>query len=442
MTEPVRAKTFVIDTNVLLHNPNALFAFVDNHVVIPMMVLEELDKFKSANNELGQNSREVARALDRLRDKGSLRDGIATPQGGLIQVVLPFDELAGMLPGVNDNRILGCANMLKREGKNVFFISKDINARVKADALGIPSQDFENQKVNVDELYTGWISMEVASDSYLELARTDALAPDKLLSAEQVERLNANQFVLVRKQGDEEQDTLFIYDISQKLLLRRDEDPPMLFGVAPRSPEQRMAFELLLDDRIKMVTLVGEAGTGKTLLALACGLAKVIHDERFKKLLVSRPIMPLGQDIGYLPGTKDDKLSHWMGPIFDNLHFLLASEERDPDEVIKRLIEEESITLEALTYIRGRSISKQYVVVDEAQNLTPHEIKTIISRAGQDTKIVLTGDPHQIDNPYLDASSNGLTYVVERMRGQLLAGHVTLTKSERSQLAGIAAHIL
>ena len=203
-----------------------------------------------------------------------------------------------------------------------------------------------------------------------------------------------------------------------------------------------MAFELLLDDRIKMVTLVGQAGTGKTLLALACGLAKVIHDERFKKLLVSRPIMPLGQDIGYLPGTKDDKLSHWMGPIFDNLHFLLASEERDPDEVIKRLIEEESITLEALTYIRGRSISKQYVVVDEAQNLTPHEIKTIISRAGHDTKIVLTGDPHQIDNPYLDASSNGLTYVVERMRGQPLAGHVTLTKSERSELAGIAANLL
>jgi PhoH-like ATPase len=404
-------------------------------------VLEELDKFKSANNELGQNSREVARALDRLRQKGSLRDGISTPQGGLIQVVLPFDELAGMLPGVNDNRILGCANMLKREGKNVFFISKDINARVKADALGIPSQDFENQKVNVDELYTGWVALDVSPARMKEVADLETISPAELDGALSG-KLSSNQFVLVREEGDEEQSTLFIYASAQGQLLRLDEVPPMLFGVAPRSQEQRMAFELLLDDRIKMVTLVGQAGTGKTLMALACGLAKVIHDERFKKLLVSRPIMPLGQDIGYLPGTKDDKLSHWMGPIFDNLHFLLASEERDPDEVIKRLIEEESITLEALTYIRGRSISKQYVVVDEAQNLTPHEIKTIISRAGQDTKIVLTGDPHQIDNPYLDASSNVLTYVVERMRGQPLAGHVTLTKSERSELAGIAANLL
>jgi PhoH-like ATPase len=442
MIDPAAAKTFVIDTNVLLHNPNALFAFADNHVVIPMMVLEELDKFKSANNELGQNSREVARSLDRLRGKGSLREGVATPQGGLIQVVLPFDELAGMLPGVNDNRILGCANMLKREGKNVFFISKDINARVKADALGIPSQDFENQKVNVDELYTGWVALDVPGARVTELSALDTVKPAELGGGEALENLNTNQFVLVREEGDEDHNALFIYDSDQAVLRRLDDDPPMLFGVAPRSTEQRMAFELLLDDRIKMVTLVGQAGTGKTLLALACGLAKVIHDERFKKLLVSRPIMPLGQDIGYLPGTKDDKLSHWMGPIFDNLHFLLASEERDPDEVIKRLIEEESVTLEALTYIRGRSISKQYVVVDEAQNLTPHEIKTIISRAGQDTKIVLTGDPHQIDNPYLDASSNGLTYVVERMRGQHLAGHVTLTKSERSELAGVAASLL
>jgi PhoH-like ATPase len=440
MIDPASAKTFIIDTNVLLHNPQSLFAFADNHVVIPMMVLEELDKFKTANNELGQNSREVARALDRLRSKGSLRDGVPTPQGGSVQVALGYDEIAGMLPGVNDNRILGCAQRFKREGRNVYFISKDINARVKADALGIPSEDFENQKINVDELYTGWRQVTVPSARLRELSDRDAAKPEEI-AVELVGELVTNQFVVAIDDQDEEQHLLFACD-AKGLLRRIDEDPPMLFGVAPRSHEQRMAFELLLDDRIKLVTLVGQAGTGKTLLALACGLAKVIHDERFKKLLVSRPIMPLGQDIGYLPGSKDDKLSHWMGPIFDNLHFLLASEERDPDEVIKRLIEEESITLEALTYIRGRSISKQYVIVDEAQNLTPHEIKTIISRAGHDTKIVLTGDPHQIDNPYLDASSNGLTYVVERMRGQELAGHMTLTKSERSELSGIAANIL
>ncbi|HEX3133773.1 MAG TPA: PhoH family protein [Planctomycetota bacterium] len=441
MIDPKTAKTFVIDTNVLLHNPNALFAFADNHVVIPMTVLEELDKFKTANNELGSSSREVARKLDRLRQQGSLREGIPTPQGGLIQVIIAYDELAGMLPGVNDHRILGCAQMLKREGKNVFFISKDINARVKADALGIPSEDFENQKVNIDELYDGWVRLERDAKRIKELSTVETIAP-AALDAGLVDKLNANQFVLVQEGDDEDLSVLFTYDAGEKTLRRLDDDPPQLFGVAPRSQEQRMAFELLLDDKIKLVTLVGQAGTGKTLLALACGLAKVIHDEKFKKLLVSRPIMPLGQDIGYLPGTKDEKLSHWMGPIFDNLHFLLASEERDPDEVIKRLIQEESITLEALTYIRGRSISKQYLIVDEAQNLTPHEIKTIISRAGQDTKVVLTGDPYQIDNPYLDASSNGLTYVVERMRGQELAGHVTLKKSERSELAGIAAALL
>ena len=441
MIDPKTSKTFVIDTNVLLHNPNSLFAFADNQVVIPMIVLEELDKFKSANNELGSNAREVARKLDRLREQGSLRDGIATPQGGSVQVMIAYDELAGMLPGVNDNRILGCANLLKREGKNVFFISKDINARVKADALGIPSEDFENQKVNIDELYDGYVRLDRDAKRLKELSAIETITPAEL-DASLVDKLNANQFVLVQEGDDEDLSVLFSYDGAEKILRRLDEDPPQLFGVAPRSQEQRMAFELLLDDKIKLVTLVGQAGTGKTLLALACGLAKVIHDEKFKKLLVSRPIMPLGQDIGYLPGTKDEKLSHWMGPIFDNLHFLLASEERDPDEVIKRLIQEESITLEALTYIRGRSISKQYLIVDEAQNLTPHEIKTIISRAGQDTKVVLTGDPYQIDNPYLDASSNGLTYVVERMRGQALAGHVTLKKSERSELAGIAATLL
>lgn len=440
MNDP-KPKTFIVDTNVLLHSPNALLAFKDNRVVIPMIVLEELDRFKTANNELGANAREVARALDRLRAKGSLRDGVPTPQGGVIQVALGYDDLQGMLPGVSDNRILGCAQMMRREGHNVIFVSKDINARIKADALGIVSEDFKNQRVNIDELYTGFSTLDVTAATLEKLAAKDAF-PAKGLVNEEEAALSHNQFVLLRDKRDGERSLLARYDGAPRLLRPLREEAPQLFSVRPRSPEQRMAFELLLDDSVKLVTLVGRAGTGKTLLALACGLSKVVHDEHYKKLLVSRPIMPLGQDIGYLPGSKDDKLSHWMGPIFDNLHFLLAQEERDPDEVIKRLIEEESVTLEALTYIRGRSISKQFVIVDEAQNLTPHEIKTIISRIGGESKIVLTGDPHQIDNPYLDSNSNGLTYVVERMRGQALAGHVTLTKSERSELAGVAADLL
>jgi PhoH-like ATPase len=440
MSPANRPKTFVIDTNVLLHNPASLFAFADNHVVIPMVVLEELDRFKTANNELGQNSREVVRSLDRLRAQGSLREGVVTPQGGTIQVVMDGEVLDGMLPGVNDNRILGCAHHLKRQGRQVTFISKDINARVKADALDIPSEDFKAMRVNVDELYTGFVTVDVAGDEVDDLAQR-AVDPAKLVGKEDLP-LVWNQFVVLRDRKDKNHTALLRFDGGEGLLKPLSEEPPDLYSVVPRSPEQRMAFELLLDDRIKLVTLVGRAGTGKTLLALACGLNKVIDSERYKKLLVSRPIMPLGADIGYLPGTKDDKLTHWMGPIFDNLHFLLASEERDPDDVIKRLIAEETITMEALTYIRGRSIARQFVVVDEAQNLTPHEIKTIISRAGEDTKVVLTGDPHQIDNPYLDSNSNGLTHVVERLRGQPLAGHVTFTKSERSELAGVAADIL
>ena len=441
MIDSTRAKTFIIDTNVLLHNPSSLFAFAEHHVVIPMIVLEELDKFKTANNELGANSREVARSLDKLRARGSLRDGVSTPQGGQIQVALRYDDLVGLLPGVNDNRILGCAHLLKREGRDVYFISKDINARIKADALGIPSEDFKNQKVDFDALYTGWTTVTVPAAT-IDTAHAEGGVPVADLPEKGDLGIADNQFVLLRDEGNEKRTALCMHDASSRSLRRLTDDFSKRYGVGPRSLEQRMAFELLLNDELKLVTLVGRAGTGKTLLALACGLSKVLGEERYNKLLVSRPIMPLGQDIGYLPGTKDDKLSHWMGPIFDNLHFLLASEERDPDDVIKRLILEERITMEALTYIRGRSISKQYVIVDEAQNLTPHEIKTIISRAGADTKIVLTGDPQQIDNPYLDANSNGLTYVVERMRNQPLAGHVTLTKSERSELAGVAASLL
>jgi PhoH-like ATPase len=296
-------------------------------------------------------------------------------------------------------------------------------------------------RVNVEDLYTGFVIVDLSAEQVDDLAGSTSLSPDGLVPADHLP-LSWNQFVLLRDRDDHEHTALLRFDGGAGVLRALTEEPPELYSVVPRSPEQRMAFELLLDDRLKLVTLVGRAGTGKTLLALACGLNKVIDSERYKKLLVSRPIMPLGADIGYLPGTKDDKMTHWMGPIFDNLHFLLASEERDPDDVIKRLIAEETITMEALTYIRGRSIARQFVVVDEAQNLTPHEIKTIISRAGEDTKVVLTGDPHQIDNPYLDSNSNGLSHVVERMRGQELAGHVTFTKSERSELAGVAADIL
>jgi PhoH-like ATPase len=436
------SKTFVLDTNVLLHNPKALFAFSDNRVVIPMIVLEELDKFKTKNNELGRNSREVARDLDRLRQFGSLREGVATDQGGLIQVVLRYEEIEGALPGLNDNRILGCAVQLRNEGHDVLFISKDINARLKADALAIPSMDYDTQKVDIEELRSGIHRVEC--DDPGQVDHFDVSAPlhgeHPLLHGLDIYH---NEFVQF-EDPDEHVLSLGRWNAERSLLEHLDLDCPHVFGIFARNLGQRMACNLLTDPSVRLLTLVGTAGTGKTLLALAAGMNLVLREERYKKLLVSRPIMPLGQDIGYLPGTKDEKLGHWMGPIFDNLHFILgnANDEREPDDIINNLIKNETISLEALTYIRGRSISNHFLIVDEAQNLTPHEIKTIISRAGEDTKIVLTGDPYQIDNPYLDASSNGLTFVAERMRGQHLAAHLTLHVSERSELAGLAADLL
>ncbi len=441
MIDPAHAKTFVLDTNVLLHNPLSLFAFADNHVVIPMVVLEELDKFKGANNELGQNSREVARSLDRLRAQGSLREGVATPQGGLIQVVIAFDEVAGMLPGVNDNRIIGCAHMLMREGRHVLFISKDINARVKADALGIPSQDFENQKVNIDELYTGWAAVKVPAAKLKALCGRDTARPTEL-AVELDGALNANQFVLVQDEQDEDHSALFAFDADKGVLRHLDDEPPMLFGVGPRSPEQRMAFELLLDDRIKLVTLMGKAGTGKTLIAMAAGLKRVVSDREFRRLVVARPTISMGKELGFLPGSLEEKLAPWMQPIHDALEMLSDLNMGHEHRRAADLMRSGSIVVEALSYIRGRSIANQFMIIDESQNLTPLEAKTIVTRVGSGTKLIFTGDPYQIDNPYVDSSSNGFNYVVSRFRDQAIAAHIELQKGERSELAELAANIL
>jgi len=456
-------KSFVLDTNVLLHNAAALTSFADNEVVIPFDVIEELDKFKSENNELGRNARTVIRFLDRLRAKGNLREGVPIEEtGGTLRVTLQPASLegTGLSPDVPDNRIISIAWDLHRRGERVVFVSKDINARIKSDALGIKTMDFEKQKVDFDQLYAGWRAVSWPR------AKIDALSASKSMPAEGM-GLSPNEFVLVADQADQSHVLLARCSPDAKTLVVLPKEQPRAMGVSPRNKEQRMAMELLGDPRVQLVTLVGQAGTGKTLLALACGLAQVLREERYERVLVARPIMPLGKDIGYLPGGKEAKLSHWMMPIYDNLEYLLSQRdgpsptrsaaERTPvskdrkaqasseDPVHRRvenLIESGVIELEALTYIRGRSIPGQYMIVDEAQNLTPHEVKTIISRAGEGTKVVLTGDPYQIDNPYLDASSNGLTYAAERLRGQSLFGHITFTKSERSRLASLAAEVL
>jgi PhoH-like ATPase len=456
-------KHFVLDTNVLLHNPNAIYMFDDNEVVIPLSVIEELDHFKKGNDDTARNARQVIRQIDRLRMEGRLFDGVPlNDRGGTLRIDRCDQQMPFSLDlDQSDNRILGVAHALNEAGKPTVFISKDINARVKADSLGIYVEDFEAQKVDADWLYTGHAEIVVPDELINELYNERQINIDRVSEFLRIEapgnngevveiELKANQFVLMKSAEDPSHTGLARRLANTEHLIPVTKPRRPIFGVMARNVEQTMAFELLLDDEIKLVTLLGSAGTGKTLLALAAGMHKVYKEERYDKLLAARPIMPMGRDLGYLPGDKDAKLEMWMQPIFDNLAFLLSTrgthldqaDSRTTEHRIDELIRGDKLVLEPLTYIRGRSIPHQFFVVDEVQNLTPHEVKTIVSRAGNGTKIVLTGDINQIDNPYLDSASNGLSYLVERMKGHAITGHVTLTKSERSSLASLAAEVL
>lgn len=455
-------KHFVLDTNVLLHNPNAVFKFEEHEVVIPLTVLEELDQFKKNNDETGRNARAVIRALDSLRAKGSLFEGVVwNEQGGCIRI----DRCDSGLPFAldldkADNRILSVAHALHASGKRTIFITKDINARLKGDALGIPSEDFEHDHVDTDWLYTGYVQMlvpgtlidDLYNERQLDLS---ALAgrPARMANGVETPELAPipNQFVVLQNEDDDSHSGLarILADTGHLIPVTGPRKP--VYGVMARNLQQTMALDLLLDDEIKLISLIGPAGTGKTLLALAAGLQKTLKEERYDKMLTARPIMPLGRDIGYLPGDKDEKLSQWMQPVFDNLTYLLSTrgahsrddaDSKSAEQRMDQLMTTGKVVLEPLTYIRGRSLPHQFFVVDEAQNLSPHEVKTIVSRVGDGTKIVLCGDILQIDNPYLDSASNGLSHLIERMKGQRIAGHVTLSKTERSDLASLAAEVL
>jgi PhoH-like ATPase len=440
-------KTFVLDTNVLLHNAESIEAFADNTVVLPMAVIEELDSFKKASNELGRSARQVIRRLDDLRGQGNLRDGVPISEGGLLKIMstVPEAEAPGLLKEIPDNRILRMAYGLHVSGETVIFVSKDINARIKADALGLQAVDFEKQKVNFDELYAGYSEKVVSHET------VEAFFKNRTLKLRGIGNY-PNEFVLLKDRTNRKR-TALARVVEPGVVQHLSKNFEHAWDVQARNKEQRLALELLLDPAVSIVTLVGQAGTGKTLLALAAGLHSTLRHRRYDRILVSRPVIPMGKDIGYLPGAKEEKISHWMQPIFDNLTYLLRDGAWDAfktkkkskttvQERVEKLLRENVIVLEALTYIRGRSIPRQYVIVDEAQNLTPHEVKTIISRAGEGTKMVLTGDAYQIDNPYLDASSNGLVYAAERLKEQPLHGHITLRTSERSELAAIAAQYL
>ncbi|MBW2644718.1 MAG: PhoH family protein [Deltaproteobacteria bacterium] len=434
-------KQFVLDTNVLLHTSDCINSFGDNEVILPIEVIEELDNFKRSADEKGRNARQVIRSLDRLRTKGKLGEGVPLENGGTLRIVIHEDlrrNMKGLSSDIVDNRIIWTAYYFKKNGnKRVIFVSKDINARIKADALGLEVMDFEKQKINFDEVYSGWQSIQLPSKEI------DRFYEGRELPAHSTWELRHNQFVRLEDEANPKHTALGKYLAPMEKIVPLFHQKSHPWGIKARNMEQHFAIELLLCDDIQLVTLLGSAGTGKTLLALACGITKVVEERIYTKLLVSRPIIPFGRDIGYLPGDKEEKMKNWMQPIFDNLHFLADSHGENGEGTVDYLLQgKKLLELEALTYIRGRSIPRQYIIIDEAQNLTPHEIKTIISRAGEGTKMVLTGDPYQIDSPYLDSSSNGLSYAVERMKGQKMFGHITLTHSERSELSSVAAKIL
>lgn len=466
-------KIYVLDTNVLIHDPRALFAFKGAHVAVPIFVIEELDKLKNEVSGRGKSARDAIRYLDILRDKGSLGEGAALENGGIVQVVfIPEGKerercLAALAMEVTDNQILATAVCLKKKYKQVKFISKDLSARVKADALGLETEDYLKEKVEVSEenFYTGSLSIDVP------IVSLKKGLPDQLRDVEEEYQLSINQFVVLRARHNPEQYRIFRYLGRRRFV--PVEPPRIEWPLQARNAHQLMALDLLLDNTIQLVTLLGPAGTGKTFLALLAGLHKALVEGSFQKLLISRPVVPLGRDIGYLPGDVSEKLHSWMQPIYDNMELILhyakrnngneedrAMEQQLHGKAKKRhrrqyherlqgglrplddLIREGRVSLEAITYMRGRSIPYQYILIDEVQNLSPHEVKTIISRVGEGSKIILTGDPFQIDSPYLDFSSNGLVVASNVFKGQPIFGSIFLEHSERSELSQLASELM
>ncbi|MCK4532574.1 PhoH family protein [bacterium] len=433
-------KNFVLDTNVLIHDIDCIHNFADNKVTVPIAVIEELDKLKRSPDERGRNARMIAHKIDELRVNGKLNEGVPLKEGGVFKVEIDPSGEKMSYKSKNfspDTRILHTAIALQEKGENIVFITKDINLRIRAEAVGLTVQNYEKEKVDVETLYSGYRTIKVKKEVI------DKFFKDKKIKADKLGKFSPNEFVILKDDQNDSHSALLKYEQKSDSFVSLSHQKTVPWGIKPLNKEQRFALELLLSEEIKLVTLVGVAGSGKTLLSIACGLQKTIDEQSYRRLLICRPIIPMGKDLGFLPGTKEEKLQEWMGAINDNLDFLF--ERNNPSGVKKSsqyLFDTGKIEIEALTYLRGRTLPQQYIIIDDAQNLTPLEMKTIVSRAGKDTKVILTGDPYQIDNPYLDIASNGLTYVVERFKGQELFGNVTFVKSERSELAALAAALL
>ena len=436
-------KNYILDTNVLLHDPESLLSFQENNVLVPIEVIEEIDRFKRESSELGQNARSVSRMLDGLRGEGRLSEGVALPTGGLLRIIFRKAEAAKNGHAIFstdsvDNRILSLAfGIQKSQPKSqTVLVSKDINLRIKADAIGLLAEDYENDRVFIKDLYTGMIELMVSAE---KLAFFRANGELELNGGKQY---FPNEYCTLIEETNPKRTALTKVDHSGTKLVPIIDCREGIWGIKPRNREQHFGFDALLDDRIKLVTLMGKAGTGKTLLAMAAGLKRTVMDREFRRLVVARPTISMGKELGFLPGSLEEKLAPWMQPIHDALEMLgdlnMGHEHRRSGDLMRS----GSIVVEALSYIRGRSIANQFMVIDEAQNLTPLETKTIITRVGHGTKIIFTGDPYQIDNPYVDSSSNGFNYIVSRFRSEPIAAHIEFQKGERSELAELAANIL
>ncbi len=431
----------VVDTNIILFDAHAIKKFPGCDVHIPISVIEEIDRFKRDLGENGRNARQFSRFIDILREQGSLTKGVPLNGGTstvFVHTDLAFDGLpAELFSEKADNKILATALTLQKQHRehHVQLVTKDINLRIRADVFGIEAIDYLPHQATFEDLYSGYLELK------LESKLIDQFYKDKFIAKTDDMGLIANQYVIMKDSSNENHSAIGRFSQKDNRIVPVLTTNDGVWGIHPRNVEQAFALDSLLNDEILFVTLVGKAGTGKTLLALAAGLFKTLDEGRFQRLLVSRPIFPMGRDIGYLPGDVEQKLNPWMQPIFDNVEFLMGADKKASGRA-QELISQGMLNIEPLTYIRGRSIPKQFLIVDEAQNLTPHEIKTIVTRAGQGTKVVLTGDCYQIDNPYVDSANSGLTYSVERFKGQPISGHVTLEKGERSALAELAANIL
>ena len=435
-------KNYILDTNVLLHDPNSFLSFKSNHVLIPIEVIEEIDRFKRESTERGQNARTVSRMLDGLRTVGRLSEGVALENGGHLRIVFSKSRKTNGHSNGNgstvDSRIVAMALAVQKSQPRTptILVTKDINLRIKADALGLQAEDYESDRVMIKDLYTGTFDLAMSSEKMAAFRANGELPVDTGRA------FFPNEYCTLTEEGNPKRTALTKIDPTGTRLVPIIDTREGIWGIKPRNREQHFAFDALLDDRVKLVTLMGKAGTGKTLMAMAAGLKRTVLDREFRRLVVARPTIAMGKELGFLPGSLEEKLSPWMQPIHDALEMLSDLNMGQDQRRSADLMRSGSIVVEALSYIRGRSIAHQFMVIDEAQNLTPLEAKTILTRVGHGTKIVFTGDPYQIDNPYVDSSSNGFNYIVSKFRDQSIAAHIELQKGERSELAELAANLL